>query len=102
MLRKEQIQEYLEENHAHSMYTASIHFDTDITELYMIMEDRAIPEVKIELVGCSNPKAEVSICKNCIRNQPSDIHESFDINKKLMATNYTCDGYINKNSAPLF
>lgn len=38
MITKQDIQEYLNETHSHSLYTASIYFDIAIEEVYKILE----------------------------------------------------------------
>ena len=58
-------------------------------------------DIQVELIGCSNPKADVDICKKCIRNQPSEDYDSFKITKPMMSIGYKCDGYINKATPPL-
>ena len=59
-------------------------------------------EVKIEIASCSNPKDYALICKSCERNNPSDFSSPFNIQKKLGNLNHTCDGYVNKNTTPLY
>lgn len=38
MPTKEEIQNYLAKSHAHSFYSASVHFEIDIQQVYKIME----------------------------------------------------------------
>ena len=40
MPTKQEILDYLDKDHRHSMYSASLHFGVEITELYKIVKEK--------------------------------------------------------------
>ena len=74
----------------------------DIATNAILKAEELLSEPQMEVVSCSNPRADVFICKSCIRNRPSDDAQAFKLTKKIGQINHTCDGYIRKDNKALF
>jgi len=98
MPTKEEIELYMRADMKNSVAITAEHFNVEPQDVWDILNEKVLRE----LASCSNPKADVFICKGCQRNIVSENSASFKISKKAGNINHTCDGYVNKDNGSLF
>jgi len=99
MPTKQEVKDYLDDNQAHSVLSASEHFNVEPAVIWKALEQ--LQPIRSDMASCSSFKEDSLLCKNCQRDKEKSGNK-FKIKKVSIGNDYQCDGYVNKDTGSLF